>query len=135
MSAAFYLGSSTSNGPLPEEPDWVAFSTEAIQEQVDNGKVVFVNVTADWCITCKANKIGVMLQDPVYSELTSDDVVPMEADWTVPSDDVTSYLQSNGQFGVPFNKVYGPNAPEGIVLPIILSGDVVLEAIEKAGGK
>ncbi|WP_434566738.1 protein-disulfide reductase DsbD family protein [Vibrio chagasii] len=135
MSAVFYLGSSTSNGPLPEEPDWVAFSTEAIQEHVDNGKVVFVNVTADWCITCKANKIGVMLQDPVYSELTSGDVVPMEADWTVPSDDVTSYLQSNGQFGVPFNKVYGPNAPEGIVLPIILLGDVVLEAIEKAGGK
>ena len=95
---------------------------------------MFVDVTADWCVTCKANKIGVMLQEPVYSELNSANVVPMEGDWTVPNEEITSYLQDHGRFGVPFNVVYGPGAPNGIELPVILNEKAVMDAIKKAGG-
>ncbi|CDU02790.1 protein-disulfide reductase DsbD family protein [Vibrio coralliirubri] len=133
ISASLFVEKATSK-MLPPEPEWEALSTEVIDEHVANGQVVFVDVTADWCVTCKANKIGVLLQDPVYSALTEGDVVPMEGDWTVPSDSVTSYLQDHNRFGVPFNMVYGPNAPEGIELPVILTSDAVMEAIEKARG-
>ncbi|MEZ9056556.1 protein-disulfide reductase DsbD family protein [Vibrio pelagius] len=137
ISASLVVGSITSNKSatlLPPEPNWEPLSTTAIENHIADGKVVFVNVTADWCITCKANKIGVLLQDPVYGMLHHSEVVAMEGDWTVPSQSVTSYLQENGRFGVPFNIVYGPKAPNGIPLPIILTDGSVISAIETANG-
>lgn len=120
---------------LPPEPQWETLSVPAIKQYVSEGKVVFVDVTADWCVTCKANKVGVLLQEPVYNQLTGDDVIAMQGDWTVPSDSVTAYLQSYNRYGVPFNIVFGPNAPEGIELPVILTSDVVMDAIKKASGE
>lgn len=105
-----------------------------IEQAVEQGQTVFVNVTADWCVTCKANKIGVILQDPVYSALKHPSVTLIEGDWTHPDGLVTDYLRANGRFGVPFNIVYGPSAPEGIPLPVILSSEAVMEAIATAGG-
>nr|WP_319552185.1 protein-disulfide reductase DsbD domain-containing protein [uncultured Vibrio sp.] len=137
VSASLVVGSITSNKSatlLPPEPNWEPLSTTAIKNHIADGKVVFVNVTADWCITCKANKIGVLLQDPVYGMLHHSEVVAMEGDWTVPSQSITSYLQENGRFGVPFNIVYGPKAPNGIPLPIILTDESVISAIETANG-
>ncbi|GAM66764.1 membrane protein [Vibrio sp. JCM 19236] len=108
---AFASNSSTSQ-VLAAEPDWQPLSVEAIHQYVDEGKVVFVDVTADWCVTCKANKVGVLLQEPVYSTLTNGEIIPMQGDWTKPSATITDYLQSHDRFGVPFNVVYGPGAPE-----------------------
>jgi suppressor for copper-sensitivity B len=102
---------------------------------VAQGKTVFVDVTADWCITCKANKIGVILQNPVYEKLQQSDIVLMRGDWTTPSDSVTQYLQSYGRFGVPFNIVYGPEYPQGIPLPVILTSEVVMQSIDMASGE
>ncbi|GAM62889.1 membrane protein [Vibrio ishigakensis] len=58
----------------------------------------------------------------------------MEGDWTVASDPITDYLRQNGRVGVPFNMVYGPEAPHGIPLPIILSEEAVMSAIKLASG-
>ncbi|QIA62947.1 cytochrome C biogenesis protein [Vibrio astriarenae] len=121
--------------PLPPEPQWVALSQDSIDELVGEGKTVFVDVSADWCITCKSNKIGVLLQQPVYGELHADDTVPMLGDWTRAQSTVTEYLRANNRFGVPFNIVYGPGAPEGIPLPVILNDQTVLDALNKARGE
>ncbi|PML77984.1 protein-disulfide reductase DsbD family protein [Enterovibrio norvegicus] len=118
--------------PLPADHTWEKLSSAQISHYVGQGKTVFVDVTADWCITCKANKIGVLLQDPVYSELNGENIIRMQGDWTSPSDSVTQYLQRHGRYGVPFNIVYGPNSPSGIPLPVILSNDAVLNAITHA---
>jgi suppressor for copper-sensitivity B len=115
--------------PLATDLNWQPLDAVKIKQHVESGKTVFVDVTADWCVTCKANKIGVLLQDPVYSALKSQDVVLMKGDWTVRSDDVTQYLQSYGRYGVPFNIVYGPATPQGIELSTILSSDAVIDAI------
>jgi suppressor for copper-sensitivity B len=131
------LGSVTADHwatPLPADHAWVPLQTDEIARAVSQGKTVFVDVTADWCITCKANKIGVLLQEPVYSALGEDNMLLMRGDWTKPSDYVTGFLQSYGRFGVPFNIVYGPGAPQGISLPVILSTDDVLNAIRVASG-
>ncbi|WP_017220459.1 protein-disulfide reductase DsbD family protein [Moritella dasanensis] len=134
MLAASLTTSKWSQG-LPDDLVWQVLDTAAIEEQVNAGKTVFVDVTADWCITCKANKIGVVLQDPVYSKLQADNMVTMKGDWTVRSEKVTNYLQNNGRFGVPFNIVYGPKAPNGIPLPVILTDDAVISAIKRASGE
>ncbi|WP_370429902.1 protein-disulfide reductase DsbD family protein [Moritella viscosa] len=134
MLAASLTTSKWSNG-LPDDLVWQDLDTVRIKQQIKEGKTVFVDITADWCITCKANKVGVVLQDPVYSKLLTENVVTMKGDWTVRSEKVTNYLQRHGRFGVPFNIVYGPKAPNGIPLPVILSDDAVLNAIKQAGGK
>ena len=120
--------------PLPTDHNWEKLSSAQISHYVGQGKTVFVDVTADWCITCKANKIGVLLQEPVYSVLNGQNIIRMQGDWTSPSDSVTQYLQRHDRYGVPFNIVYGPNAPNGIPLPVILSNDAVLHAIKLAQG-
>ena len=126
---------STSNQwakPLPTDLTWTPLDQVLIDQQVAQGKTVFVDVTADWCITCKANKVGVILQEPVYSLLQQAHVLPMKGDWTTASQPITDYLQSHNRFGVPFNIVYGPNAPQGIALPEILSSQRVIDALKQA---
>lgn len=118
--------------PIVDNLPWQPLDAKQIPALVAQGKTVFVDVTADWCITCKANKVGVILQDPVYAHLQQQDMVLMKGDWTTPSDRVTDYLQSNGRYGVPFNIVYGPDAPKGIALPVILNSDTVVNTIESA---
>ncbi|WP_405127324.1 protein-disulfide reductase DsbD family protein [Shewanella donghaensis] len=120
--------------PLPTDLAWTPLDQQLIAAKVAEGKTVFVDVTADWCITCKANKVGVVLQDPVYSALKQDHMFLIEGDWTTPSKPITGYLQSHNRFGVPFNVVYGPNAPQGIKLPVILTSEQVLAAIDRASG-
>ncbi|MFK0569590.1 protein-disulfide reductase DsbD family protein, partial [Endozoicomonas sp.] len=137
VSAAGLLISFT-NGRLSAKPaaeiHWQPLDTESIQEAVQLGKTVFIDITAEWCITCKANKVGVLQREPVYSKLQADNLIPMQGDWTRPSEYVTDFLQSYGRYGVPFNIVYGPGAPEGIELPVILTRDAVIKAIEQASG-
>lgn len=111
---------------------WIDFDQQAIASHVANSSIVFVDVTADWCLTCKANKSLVLQRDAVRSELVKDGVVAMRADWTRPNDKILAYLKTNGRFGIPFNIVYGPSAPQGIVLPELLTQDVVLNALKAA---
>ncbi|MDZ7713505.1 MAG: protein-disulfide reductase DsbD family protein [Rhodovibrio sp.] len=114
---------------------WRALDQAAIDRLVDDGKVVFVDVTAEWCITCKVNKKLVIDSDPVQQRLDAPQVVRMRGDWTKPSDRIANYLASFGRYGIPFNAVYGPGAPDGIVLSEVLSKSGVIEAIEQARGQ
>jgi suppressor for copper-sensitivity B len=135
-SAALMIGSLTAKHwatPLEDNLSWEPLDQQNINEYVKQGKTVFVDVTADWCITCKVNKIGVTLQDPVYSALQDENVITVKGDWTKPNDTVTDYLHSHQRFGVPLNVVYGPNAPQGIALPVILTSDDVINALALAG--
>ncbi|MDP7152481.1 MAG: protein-disulfide reductase DsbD family protein [Paracoccaceae bacterium] len=111
---------------------WVEFDRPQIARLVSQGETVFVDVTADWCLTCKANKALVLERDPVLSVLNSDAVVAMQADWTQPDKRIGAFLESHDRFAIPFNAVFGPSAPQGIVLPEILTTTSVLEAIETA---
>ena len=136
-SVLFLVASLTADywrSPLPPELTWQPLDTKVISQQISAGKTVFVDVTADWCITCKANKIGVLLQQPVYGALQADNIVRMQGDWTVPNPKVSQFLQSYNRFGVPFNIVYGPQAPQGIPLPVIYSSNDIIQAIEQASG-
>ncbi|MEO3432207.1 protein-disulfide reductase DsbD domain-containing protein [Inquilinus sp. CAU 1745] len=113
--------------------DWTAFDRDAIGRLVADGRVVFVDVTADWCITCQANKTLVLQRGAVADALDGEGVTPMRADWTSPDDGIAAYLADHGRYGIPFNIVYGPAAPEGIPLPEILTEEAVMDALAQAG--
>jgi len=112
---------------------WLPFERAEIARRISTGEIVFVDVTADWCLTCKANKALVLDRDPVAALLGSPGVVAMQADWTRPDEAISRYLEGFGRFGIPFNVVYGPGAPEGIVLPELLTADAVMDALDRAG--
>jgi suppressor for copper-sensitivity B len=113
---------------------WAAFDTTAIPGLVQDGKTVFIDVTADWCLTCKANKTLVIDRSPVREALAQANVAPMLADWTRPDPKIAAYLATFGRYGIPLNVVYGPKAPQGILLPELLTADEVLQAIRAASG-
>lgn len=111
---------------------WAPFDTASIARHVAAGKVVFVDVTADWCITCQFNKKRVLQAGEVAELLGTEGMVPMRADWTRPDPAIADFLASFGRYGIPFNVVYGPGAEKGIALPELLSESDVLGAVEIA---
>jgi len=120
-------------GTVPEGL-WVPFDEAAIPELVADGRIVFVNVTADWCITCRVNESLVLARSPVREKLSSDGIISMKGDWTLPSEAISDYLARFGRYGIPFDAVYGPGMPQGEALPELLSRDTVLSALDRAAG-
>ena len=114
---------------------WRPFDEAAIPGLVKAGKIVFVDVTAEWCVTCIVNKKLVLDRGDAARLLRSDGVVAMQADWTNPDESIAGYLARNNRFGIPFNIIYGPVAPNGLVLPELLKEDVVMETFNRAAGR
>ena len=114
---------------------WQKFELALIQPAVDSGKTVIVDVTADWCLTCKANKKLVLQKKDVVAALSAPNIVRLQADWTHRDEAIADYLRSFGKYGIPFNVVYGPAAPEGIVLPELLTTEDVMGALTEAAGE
>ncbi len=112
---------------------WQEFSEEKIAAYVEQGKVVFVDVTADWCITCKFNKLNVLSRGATFAAIKQPEIVPLRADYTSPDPVIKDFLVKNGRYGIPFNIVYGPDAPEGIALSELLSQSAVMAALHQAG--
>ena len=111
---------------------WRPFDRAAIEQSTAEGKLTFVDVTADWCLTCKVNENAVLARGTVAHRLAEADVVAMRADWTRPDPAISSYLASYGRYGIPFYAVYGPGAPDGIALSELLTESAVLDALAKA---
>jgi suppressor for copper-sensitivity B len=127
------------SGAGPEQSEtldglWTAFDEKEIPGLIAQGKTVFVDVTAEWCITCLVNKTFVLASEKVLAALKGDNVVVMQADWTRPDPVISAYLARHRRYGIPFNAVYGPGAPKGVVLPELLGTQAVLDAIGKAAG-
>ena len=113
---------------------WARFDPAAIDPAVAKGQVVFVDVTATWCLTCQVNERLVLDQPGVKAKLGGADVVAMRADWTRPDPTIAGFLQRYGRYGIPFNVVYGPGAPDGLPLSEVLTTAAVEEALAKAKG-
>ena len=112
---------------------WQSWSLEKVETLIDNEQVVFVDVTAAWCLTCKANKALVLDSKKMIEDFDVSGVVLLRADWTKPAPAISAYLADHDRFGIPFNIIYGPSAPKGIVLPELLSIDVIQNALNTAG--
>ena len=115
-----------------DSAQWRPFDIAAIGPSVAHGKLVFVDVTAAWCLTCKVNALAVLDRAPVAQRLRAAGLVALRGDWTRPDPAITAYLQSFGRYGVPLDVVYGPGRPDGIALPELLTARAVTEAMRLA---
>ena len=111
---------------------WIDFDEAAIPGLVLKGKTILIDVTADWCLTCQFNKKLVLNKKLISKALAKQKIVAMRADWTLPNPNIASYLAKFNRYGIPLNTVYGPNIPNGMILPEILSENVVLDAFARA---
>lgn len=129
------LGSSVeAAGDSDDQLNWVAFEPERIAEYVAKNQVVFVDITARWCVTCVANKVAVINTPTIQAALSEPGILPMLGDWTRPDSRISDFLNQHQRFGIPFNAVYGPGAPEGILLSEILTQEALLAALKQAKG-
>ena len=119
------------------ETRWGVWSPAAVSTSLDEGRPVFVDVTADWCVTCKANKALVLDRQPVAAVMVAasaaNSLTLLRADWTRPDDEIATFLASYGRYGIPFNVILRPDGKPPIILPELLSDDAVLTALENAG--
>ena len=125
----------SADGPADAAADtvqWRNFDRAEIFRLVAAGKVVFVDITADWCLTCKVNKAVVLDGGEVSKRLRSAGVVAMQADWTRPDAEIFAFLRSFSRYGIPFDVVFGPGTPRGRVLPELLTRGDVIAGLEAA---
>jgi thiol:disulfide interchange protein len=117
---------------LPTESNAVAFSEQHLADLRKANRVVLVNMTADWCVTCKANEKAVFARDGFRAALADADAVYMVGDWTDVDPAITAYLQRYKAVGVPLYVVYPRGGGEGTVLPTVLTPQSVREALAAA---
>jgi thiol:disulfide interchange protein DsbD len=112
--------------------DWREWNEEAVQKELAAGRVVFVDFTADWCITCKVNERTIIDTDRVKKAIADNDVATFKADWTNPDERIRKKLAEYGKGGVPMYLVYDPEHPnDPQVLPEVLTVDLLVEAFGK----
>lgn len=111
-----------------------AFNLARLQELRDANQIVLVNMTADWCITCKVNEHVAFSSDKFEQAIKAKNVHYMVGDWTNKNDEILKYLNRFQRSGVPLYVVYAGNI-NSTVLPQILTTDIVVSAIELAKGE
>jgi len=115
---------------------WEAFSLSTLDRHLNQGKPVFIDFTAEWCLTCKVNERIILSNDDVIAKFKSSGIIAMKADWTSRNPDITRLLAKFGRSGVPLYVVFPEGKPnEPIVLPEVITSGMVIEAIGKAAGE
>jgi thiol:disulfide interchange protein DsbD len=99
------------------------------------GKPVFVDVTADWCITCIANETAVLLTDDMRAAFAARGIVYMVADWTNYDPAIANFIAEHGRSGIPLYLAYpaDPGA-QPLILPQLLTKATVMEALNAISG-
>ena len=111
------------------DPDWLDFNLIDIEKLIDEDKIIFIDVTADWCATCQFNKIKVLENFLVKEAFLKYNVIKIKADWTKPNKKIEAFLQENKKFGIPYNVIYDKNNINGIELSELLSINEMLQTL------
>jgi suppressor for copper-sensitivity B len=119
-------------GKISKYHDWLAFDEAQADALRGEGRLVFIDFTADWCLTCKTNERLVLETAEIAAAFVERGVVPMKADWTNPDDAIAAFLARFGKSAVPFYVLYRPGR-EPHVFSEILTRQQVLDALAEAG--
>ena len=110
------------------EDGWFRYSPALIEDFAKAKRTVFIDATADWCLTCKANEAAVLNRDDFRRAMDSLNVALVKADWTRETPEVNALLQSMGKSGVPAYAIYPEgDASKQIVLPELLTTAAIVE--------
>jgi len=128
-----YRGAGSDTASSRHSDATVPWSAEALASLRSAGLPVFVDVTADWCITCLANEQAVLFTPKVLDAFAESGVTYMVADWTNYDADIGAFVKSHGRNGIPLYVMYpagGDSAP--VLMPQLLTQSTVLAALEAA---
>jgi thiol:disulfide interchange protein DsbD len=112
-----------------------AFTPEKLADLRAQGKPVFVNFTAAWCVTCQVNERLALGSPQVAKALADVGGVYLKADWTNHNGEIAKLLAEHGRAGVPLYLVYGAGGGNPVILPQLLTPGAVAQAIRAAGKK
>ncbi len=112
--------------------DWQPWSRAALARAQSEGRAVFVDFTAAWCVTCQVNKRLVLERDSVRRHFALREVVLMRADWTSQDPEITAALKELGRSGVPVYALYRPRGGAPLLLPELLTEARVTSAVDEA---
>ena len=107
-----------------------AFSVQKLSSLRSEQKMVFLNFTADWCITCKVNEAIALNQEKVKKILDEKNIIYLKADWTRKDPEIASMLASYGRTGVPLYLLF-PSQGDPIILPELLTEDLLLDFLKE----
>jgi thiol:disulfide interchange protein len=110
---------------------WVAFDRARAESLAAAGQLVFVDVTADWCFTCKVNERLILDTPEIAGAFAAHHVLPMRADWTNRSDAIARFLADNGRYGIPFYMLYRPGR-QPVVFSELPTKTAILAALDAA---
>ncbi len=123
-------GTAVAKGGIP----WQPYSAALVDSLIAEEKTVFIDFTADWCLTCKFNERTAIDRPAVIAEIERLGIVPVKADWTNANPEITAALDEFGRVGVPFYVIYpAGDAGNPITLPEFLTEGIVLDALAKLG--
>ncbi|MBM3579587.1 MAG: hypothetical protein FJX34_02295 [Alphaproteobacteria bacterium] len=111
---------------------WYEFDEAKISYEVKRGKLVLVDITADWCLTCKFNKTNVLQSKEIVALLTSGEIIGLRGDITKPDPKIMEFMRKHNRFAIPFNAVHGPKAKDGLLTSELLNKEELLKLIEQA---
>jgi suppressor for copper-sensitivity B len=110
---------------------WRPWDAAEAERLAAAGTPVFLDITADWCVTCKVNERLVLETPEVRAALAAHGVVAMKGDWTHRDDAIGDFLASHGRYGIPFYMVYRPGR-EPNILPELITRELVIGALADA---
>ena len=117
-------------GQPAESSRWQAYSPERLQQLRANGTPVFVNLTADWCLTCLANERLTLHTEEVEQAFDAYEVITLKGDWTNRDPQITQLLAEYGRSGVPLYLWFPPRGEgKAEILPQLLTPGRVIESI------
>ncbi len=109
---------------------WRPYSQVAVREALAADKPVFIDFTADWCLTCKFNEKTAIERPAVIAAFRSQGIVAFKADWTKKNPEITEALQSFGRVGIPLYVFYPTGEPKiPVILPEILTESILLKSL------
>jgi len=110
---------------------WESYSEDRVAKVLAQGRPVYIDFTAEWCITCQVNERLVFSSEEVRSLIIKKNVTLVQADWTSKNPVITNALRRFGRSGVPLNVILASPSSAPVVLPNILTPGIVREALEK----
>jgi len=113
---------------------WTPYDGKRIKAEGQRGRPVFLDFTAEWCATCKANEHAFLETDTVRGALSKTDILPMRADMTNDNDELSAMLESLGRTGIPAYVIIMPDGTRDL-LPITITAEMVAGHLETAANK
>jgi thiol:disulfide interchange protein DsbD len=114
-----------------DHSEWQPWSEARLAEARAEGRPVFVDFTASWCLSCQVNEHAILDSSAVKEQFQQANVVLLRADWTQHDDAIAKALAELGRNGVPTYALYLPGRDEPLVLPELLTQGIVLDALSK----